>query len=64
MEESTPEPDDITGMPYPERQGDKGTARTLGGTVKAPSTPRFREGRLWVPSGAASGGAMSANWTG
>ena len=41
-----------------------GTACTLGGTVKAPSTPRFREGRLWAPSCAASGGAMSANWTG
>ena len=41
-----------------------GTARALGGTVKAPSTPRFREGRLWGPSCAASGGAMSANWTG
>ena len=41
-----------------------GTARALGGTVKAPSTPRFREGRLWAPSCAASGGAMSANWTG
>ena len=41
-----------------------GTARTLGGTVKAPSTPRFREGRLWPRSCAASGGAMSANWTG
>ena len=27
-----------------------GTARALGGTVKAPSTPRFREGRLWAPS--------------
>ena len=40
-----------------------GTARALGGTVKAPS-PRFREGRLWAPSCAASGGAMSANWTG
>ena len=40
------------------------TARALGGTVKAPSTPCFREGRLWVPSCAASGGAMSANWTG
>ena len=40
------------------------TARALGGTVKAPSTPRFREGRLWAPSCAASGGAMSANWTG
>ena len=41
-----------------------GTARTLGSVVKAPSTPRFREGRLWAPSCAASGGAMSANWTG
>ena len=41
-----------------------GTACTLGGTVKAPSTPRFREGRLWVLSCAASGGATSANWTG
>ena len=41
-----------------------GTARTLGGTVKVPSTPRFREGRLWGPSCAASGGATSANWTG
>ena len=41
-----------------------GTARALGGTVKAPSTPRFREGRFWGPSCAASGGAMSANWTG
>ena len=30
-----------------------GTARTLGGTVKAPSTPRFREGRLWVSRAAA-----------
>ena len=26
------------------------TARVLGCTVKAPSTPRFREGRLWGPS--------------
>ena len=33
-----------------------GTARTLGNTVKAPST--------WVPSCAASGGATSASWTG
>ena len=40
------------------------TARALGGTVKAPSTPRLREGRLSEPSCAASGGAMSANWTG
>ena len=36
----------------------------VGGVVKAPSTPRFREGRLWEPSCAASGGGMSANWTG
>ena len=36
-----------------------GTACTLGSVVKAPSTPRFREGRLWGPSCAASGGAMS-----
>ena len=41
-----------------------GTACTLGGTVKAPSTPRFREGRLWGPSCAASGGATRGNWTG
>ena len=41
-----------------------GTARVLGFTAKAPATPRFREGRLWAPSCAASGGAMSANWTG
>ena len=41
-----------------------GTACTLGGTVKAPSTPRLREGRLWGRSCAASGGAMSASWTG
>ncbi len=41
-----------------------GTASVLGCVVKAPSTPRFREGRLWGPSCAASGGAMSANWTG
>ena len=27
-----------------------GTARTLGGVVKASSTPRLREGRLWAPS--------------
>ena len=40
-----------------------GAACTLDGTGKAPSTPRFREGRLWAPSCAASGGAMSANWT-
>ena len=41
-----------------------GTACTLGGTVKAPSTPRFREGRLWAPSCAAPVGATSVNWTG
>ena len=41
-----------------------GTAGVLGFTAKAPSTPRLRGGRLWVPSCAASGGAMSANWTG
>ena len=41
-----------------------GPARMLGFTAKAPSTPRFREGRLWAPSCAVSGGAMSANWTG
>ena len=40
-----------------------GTACTLGGTLKAPSTPRFREGRLWAPSCAASGGATSVNST-
>ena len=40
------------------------TACALGCVVKAPSTPRFREGRLWGPSCAASGGAMPANWTG
>ena len=27
-----------------------GTACALGCVVKAPSTPRFREGRLWAPS--------------
>ena len=41
-----------------------GTAGAIGCVVKAPSTPRFREGRLWGRSCAASGGAMSANWTG
>ena len=40
------------------------TSPVLGCMVKAPSTPRFREGRLWAPSCTASGGAMSANWTG
>ena len=37
-----------------------GTASAIGCVVKAPSTPRFREGRLW----GASGGATSANWIG
>ena len=41
-----------------------GTARVLGCVVKAPSTPRFREGRLWAPSCAVSVGVMSASWTG
>ena len=41
-----------------------GTARVLGFTVKAPSTPRFREGRLWAPSCAVSAGATSVNSTG
>ena len=41
-----------------------GTARVLGCVVKASSTPRLREGRLWEPSCAASGGAMSVSWTG
>ena len=41
-----------------------GTARVLGFTAKAPSTPRFREGRLWALSCAASGGATSVSWTG
>ena len=40
------------------------TACALGCVVKAPSTPRFREGRLWEPSCAASGGATSVNSTG
>ena len=40
------------------------TACTLGCVAKAPSTPRLREGRLWAPSCAASGGATSANWIG
>ena len=38
-----------------------GTAGVLGGTVKAPSTPRLG---LLRPSCAASGGATSASWTG
>ena len=41
-----------------------GTASVLGCVVKAPSTPRFREGRLWAASYSASAGAMSANSTG
>ena len=41
-----------------------GAACALGSVVKAPSTPRFREGRLWASSCAASAGATSANWTG
>ena len=41
-----------------------GTACTLGGMVKAPSTPRLREGRLWAPSCAPSAGATSVNWAG
>ena len=41
-----------------------GTDRVLGCVVKAPSTPRFREGRLWGRSCAVSDGAMCANWTG
>ena len=40
------------------------TSSVLGCMVKAPSTPRFREGRLWGRSCAASGGATSASWTG
>ncbi len=44
--------------------GTGGTAGAIGCVVKAPSTPRFREGRLWGPSCAAFGGAMCANWTG
>ena len=41
-----------------------GTACTLGGMVKASSTPRLREGRLWASSCAVFAGATSANWTG
>ena len=40
-----------------------GTVGVPGCVVKAPSTPRFREGRLWGPSCAASGGGMSVNST-
>ena len=41
-----------------------GTAGAIGCTLKAPSTPRFREGRLWGPSCAASGGGTCASWIG
>ena len=41
-----------------------GTADVLDCRVKALSTPRLREGRLWEPSCAASAGATSVNWTG
>ena len=37
-------------------------ARVLGCVIKAPSTPRFREGRLWGRSCAASGGATSVRF--
>ena len=40
------------------------TSSVLGGTVKAPSTPRLRGGRLWGPSCAAFAGATCASWTG
>ncbi len=40
------------------------TSSVLGGTVKAPSTPRLRGGRLWAPSCAAFAGATCASWTG
>ncbi len=40
------------------------TACALGSVVKARSTPRFREGRLWASSCVASPGATSASWTG
>ena len=39
-------------------------ASAIGCVVKAPSTPRFREGRLWGPSCAASLGATSTSWIG
>ena len=39
------------------------TSSVLGCTVKAPSTPRLRGGRLWAPSCAAFAGATSASWT-
>ena len=41
-----------------------GTASAIGCTVRAPSTPRFREGRLWGRSCAASVGATSVSWIG
>ena len=41
-----------------------GTDRVLGCVVKAPSTPRFREGRLWEPSCGVSGGVTCASWIG
>ena len=45
-----------------------GDGRCPGRHGEGPSTPRLRGGRLWGPScaasGAASGGGMSANWTG
>ena len=41
-----------------------GTADAIGCVVKAPSTPRFREGRLWGHSCAVSGGATCDSWTG
>ena len=41
-----------------------GTAGAIGCVLKAPSTPRFREGRLWGPSCAASGGGTCASWIG
>ena len=41
-----------------------GTASAIGCTVKAPSTPRFREGRLWGRSCAASVGATPVSWIG
>ena len=40
-----------------------GTVCTLGSVVKAPSTPRLREGRLWAPSCAAFAGGTSVNST-
>ena len=40
-----------------------GTAGVLDCMIKAPSTPRLREGRLWALSCAVSAGATSANWT-